>query len=106
MRDLKKEFADTWCYSRAEGAVHGLIHPTPWDTVETSINTKRNISLYGLERDILPPHSTPLIVHHACTLADWMREVEESEGVQYKRHGSIIAWWATPCCNWIAGSGI
>lgn len=93
MRDLKRQFADVWYYSKAEGAIHGFIHPTPWDTGDTSFNTHRNIAAYGLERDILPPHSTPLIIHHACALADWIREVEEREGIKYKRHGSIIGWW-------------
>jgi len=93
MRDLKIEFSDVWGYSNIEGAIHGFIHPTPWDTNETFLNTQRNISIYGLERDILPPHSTPLIIHHACALGDWIREVEEREGIQYRRHGSIIGWW-------------
>jgi len=95
MRDLKNEFGDVWGYSRAEGAVHGFIHPTPWDSNETDLNTRRNIAIYGLERDILPSHSTPLIIHHACALADWIRELEDREGIKYKRHGSIIGWWAT-----------
>jgi hypothetical protein len=93
MRDLKNEFPDVWGYSKTEGAIHGFIHPTPWDTNDTFFNTQRNIGAYGLERDILPPHSTPLIIHHACALGDWIREVEEREGIQYKRHGSIIGWW-------------
>jgi len=95
MRDLKNEFGDAWGYSRAEGAIHGFIHPTPWDTNDTDSNTQRNIAIYGLERDILPPHSTPLIIHHACALADWIREVEDREGIRYKRYGSVIGWWAT-----------
>ena len=93
MRDLKNEFGDVWGCSRAEGAIHGYIHPTPWDTNDILSNTQRNIAIYGLERDILPPHSTPLIIHHACALADWIREVEDREGIKYKRHGSIIGWW-------------
>jgi len=93
MRDLKNEFGDVWGCSRAEGAIHGYIHPTPWDTNDILSNTRRNTAIYGLERDILPPHSTPLIIHHACALADWIREVEDREGIKYKRHGSIIGWW-------------
>jgi len=93
MRQLKKEFPNQWAYSRADGAVHGFIHPTPWDSDETEFNTKRNMAIYGLELDILPSHSTPLIIHHACALADWIREVEKKEGIKYKRHGSIIGWW-------------
>jgi len=95
MRDLKEEFPREWGYSTIEGAIHGFIHPTPWDTEDSFFNTRRNIAMYGLERDILPPHSTPLIIHHACALGDWIREVEVREGIQYKRHGSIIGWWAT-----------
>jgi hypothetical protein len=93
MRQLKEEFPDQWAYSRADGAIHGFIHPTPWDSDETLFNTRRNIAVYGLERDILPPHSTPLIIHHACALADWIREVERREGIKYERHGTIIGWW-------------
>ena len=48
---------------------------------------------YGLEFDILPQHSTPLIIHHACALADWIRDVEKREGIKYKRHGTILGWW-------------
>jgi hypothetical protein len=93
MRQLKEDFPDQWAYSRADGAIHGFIHPTPWDSDETMFNTRRNIAAYGLERDILPPHSTPLIIHHACALADWIREVERREGIKYQRHGTIIGWW-------------
>ncbi|MBN1625834.1 MAG: hypothetical protein JW944_04855 [Deltaproteobacteria bacterium] len=93
MRDMKKQFADTWSYSRSDGAIHGFIHPTPWDTGEIFSNTQANIAAYGLERDILPPHSTPLIIHHACALGDWIREIEEREGIKYRRLGSIIEWW-------------
>jgi hypothetical protein len=93
MRQLKEEFPGQWGYSNREGSIHGFIHPTPWDSDETAFNTQRNIAVYGLERDILPPHSTPLIIHHACALADWTREVEKREGIIYKRHGTIIGWW-------------
>jgi hypothetical protein len=93
MRRLKEAFPDVWGYSRDEGAIHGFIHPTPWDTNQTFANTQKNIGLYGLSRDILPAHSTPLIIHHASTLGDWIREIEKREGIEYKRHGSIIGWW-------------
>jgi hypothetical protein len=93
MRELKKEFPREWGYSRTEGSMHGFIHPTPWDSNDTMLNTQRNIAIYGLERDILPPHSTPLIIHHACALADWIREIERREGIKYKRLGTIIGWW-------------
>jgi hypothetical protein len=93
MRQLKEEFPNQWGYSNREGSIHGFIHPTPWDSGETAFNTQRNIAVYGLERDILPPHSTPLIIHHACALADWIRKIEKREGIKYKRHGTIIGWW-------------
>jgi hypothetical protein len=76
----------------------GFIHPTPWDTSQTSAQIKKNIYLYGLQNDILPPHSTPLIIHHASGLGDWIREIERREGVWFKRYGSIIGWWETPRC--------
>jgi hypothetical protein len=96
MRGLKDTFPDVWAYSRQEGAIHGFIHPTPWDTRETHAETQKNIGIYGLSRDILPPHSTPLIIHHASALGKWVREIEESEKVYFKRYGSIIGWWDDP----------
>ncbi len=93
MRRLKKDFPETWGYSRDKGAIHGFIHPTPWDTRETEANTQKNISIYGLSADILPPHSTPLIIHHSSALGQWIREVENREGIHYKRYGSVIGWW-------------
>ena len=96
MRQLKKEFPDHLGYSTQEGAVHGFIHPTPWDTGQTEANNQKNISLYGLQNDILPPHSTPLIIHHASGLAHWIREIERKEEIRFKRYGSIIGWWDKP----------
>ena len=93
MRQLKEEFPKEWRYSRADGAIHGFIHPTPWDTQEISANTQKTIGAYALPVDILPAHSTPLIIHHGSGLGDWIREVERREKVQYKRFGSVIGWW-------------
>jgi len=96
MRQLKEEFPDQFGYSRQEGANHGFIHPTAWDTRETEANIQKTIYLYGLQNDILPPHSTPLIIHHASVLGRWIREIERREGLGFKRFGSIIGWWETP----------
>jgi len=96
LRQLKEEFPHQMGYSRKEGAIHGFIHPTPWDTKETIASIQRTISLYGLPHDILPPHSTPLIIHHASGLGDWIREIEQREGLRFKRYGSIIGWWECP----------
>jgi hypothetical protein len=93
MRDLKNEFPRQWAYARQEGAIHGFIHPTPWDTTETESNNRRIISLYGLLNDILPDRSVPLIIHHASALGDWAREIEKRENIQFKREGSTIGWW-------------
>ncbi|MCP4020361.1 MAG: hypothetical protein GY729_00845 [Desulfobacteraceae bacterium] len=93
IRALKADFLNHFGYMKQEGAVHGFIHPTPWDTQETSYNTNRTISLHQLARDILPPHSTPLIIHHFCGLGDWIREVEIREKVEFARVGSTIGWW-------------
>jgi hypothetical protein len=93
MRQLKEEFPLAWGYARSEGAIHGFIHPTPWDTEASSANIQRVLSLHTLPPDILPEHSIPLIIHHASGLGDWIREVERREGVQFKRYGSIIGWW-------------
>jgi hypothetical protein len=93
MRRLKDEFPDVWSYAREDGAVHGFIHPTPWDTPMRTANTQKNIHLYGLQKDILPSHSVPLIIHHASALGDWIREIETREHIQFKREGSVIGWW-------------
>lgn len=93
MRRLKDEFPDEWGYTRADGANHGFIHPTPWDSETTSRNIREIIRRRHLAPDILPNHSTPLIIHHASGLADWIREVEKKEGVQFRRYGTIIGWW-------------
>ncbi len=93
MRQLKEEFPIEWGYSRNEGAIHGFIHPTPWDTKESSANIQKTIEEQALALDILPDHSIPLIIHHASRLGDWIREIEKREGVQFSRRGSIIEWW-------------
>ena len=93
MRRLKEEFPGTWGYSRSDGAVHGFIHPTPWDTAETEAADRRRIGSHGLLRDIIPDHSTPLIIHHASPLGDWIREIEDREAIRYRRYGTIVGWW-------------
>ena len=93
MRRLKEQFPHCWGYSNTEGAIHGFIHPTPWDTAETAMNTQRTIGMYALHHDILPRHSTPLVIHHASFLGDWIREIEVKEGIRFKRYGSVIGWW-------------
>ena len=96
MRQLKEIFPHQLGYSNREGANHGFIHPTPWDTPKSAAAIQKRILLYGLQNDILPPHSTPLIIHHASGLGDWIREIESREGLRYKRYGSIIGWWDEP----------
>ena len=96
VRQLKEEFGDAFGYSSREGANHGFIHPTAWDTEETAAEIQKTIYLYGLQNDILPPHSTPLIIHHASGLADWIREIEGRERLWFKRYGTVLGWWDTP----------
>jgi hypothetical protein len=93
MRKLKEDFPREFGYARSDGANHGFIHPTPWDTEEIWANTQNIIDRYNLPEDILPDHSTPLIIHHASGLGDWIREVERMENVSYRRYVSIIGWW-------------
>jgi len=93
MRRLKEEFPDGWGYSRADGAIHGFIHPTPWDTEETWANIQKRIDRYALTADILPDHSIPLIIHHASGLGNWIRGVEKRAGIRFVRLDSIIEWW-------------
>jgi hypothetical protein len=96
IRQLKAEFPHHMGYSSKEGGNHGLIHPTAWDTKEISARIQKTIYLYGLQNDILPPHSTPLIIHHASGLGDWIREIEHREKLWFRRFGSIIGWWEVP----------
>jgi radical SAM superfamily enzyme YgiQ (UPF0313 family) len=96
LRQLKEEFPQQIGYSSKEGAIHGFIHPTAWDTRETEANIQKTIYLYGLQNDILPPHSTPLIIHHASALGSWIREIERRERLRFKRYDSIIGWWEEP----------
>jgi hypothetical protein len=93
LRRLKDEFGNTLLYRRDEGATHGFIHPTPWDDSETFPEMDRNIFLHGLFDDILPEHSTPLIIHHGSALGDWVRQIEESINVTFGREGTWIEWW-------------
>ena len=93
LRRLKDEFGDSFLYRRDEGAAHGFIHPTPWDDSETFPEMDRNIVLNGLFEDILPDHSTPLIIHHGSALGDWLRQIEEATGVTFGREGTWIEWW-------------
>jgi hypothetical protein len=100
IRQLRKKFPRWLGYTTAEGAIHGFIHPTPWDTKETAAAIQKAIVLYGLHNDILPPHSTPLIIHHASGLGKWIREIERRKKLRFKRLGPIIAWWEPPrCCG-------
>ena len=93
MRRLKEQFPRQWAYARVDGAIHGFIHPTPWDTRDVSAKLQKTLGAYALPADILPEHSTPLIIHHASGLGDWIREIERRENIRYKRYGSVIGWW-------------
>jgi hypothetical protein len=93
LRRLKDEFGDTLLYRRDEGATHGFIHPTPWDDSETFPEMDRNIFIHRLFDDILPGHSTPLIIHHGSALGDWLRQIEESTNTTFGRDGTWIEWW-------------
>ncbi|MCX5806132.1 MAG: hypothetical protein NT010_08725 [Proteobacteria bacterium] len=93
LRDLKARYRDTLLYWPNEGAVHGFIHPTPWDDEETLSEMNMNMYMYGLFKDVLPEHSIPLIIHHASCLGDWIRSIEEKAGVRFGRDGNWIEWW-------------
>jgi len=93
MRWLKKMFPLQWFYSRDDGAQHGLIHPTPWDMPEVLQGIQSVVRKYGLEQDILPFQSIPLIVHHASCLADWIRAIEQREQIEFQRYVTAIGWW-------------
>jgi hypothetical protein len=93
LRHLKESFGSYFLYRRDEGAVHGFIRPTPWDDSETLQEIDRNIFLNRFFEDILPKHSTPLIIHHASYLGDWIRQIESTTGITFSREGTWIEWW-------------
>ncbi len=93
LRRLKERFGSHFLYRREEGANHGFIRPTPWDDSETLQEMDRNIFLYRFFEDILPEHSTPLIIHHASYLGDWIRQIESTTGITFNREGTWIEWW-------------
>ncbi|NOX35123.1 MAG: hypothetical protein GXP56_15585 [Deltaproteobacteria bacterium] len=95
IRQLKPEYPAHLGYLKEEGANHGFIHPTPWDNDEISREINKTISMYQLSFDILPNHSTPLIIHHASGLSDWIRKIELKENIEFKRVGTTIGWWQT-----------
>ncbi len=93
LRRLKDRFGSLFLYRRDEGANHGFIRPTPWDDGETLQEMDRTIFLHRLFEDILPDRSTPLIIHHASYLGDWIRQIESATGVTFTRDGTWIEWW-------------
>ena len=93
LRRLKDRFANHLLYRRDEGANHGFIRPTPWDDGETLREIDRNIFLHQFFEDVLPEHSTPLIIHHASYLGDWIRKIELTSGITFGRDGTWIEWW-------------
>lgn len=93
LRELKQKFPDTFLYKRDEGAVHGFIHPTPWDDEDTQSEIYSIIGAYNLFYDILPYNSTPLIIHHGSSLGDWVREIEKLHNIHFSRNLNIIEWW-------------
>jgi hypothetical protein len=93
LRRLKDRFDGHFLYRRDEGANHGFIRPTPWDDSEILQEMDTNIFLHRFFEDILPEHSTPLIIHHASCLGDWIRQIESMTGVTFSREGTWIEWW-------------
>jgi len=93
LRHLKDRFGNHLLYRRDEGANHGFIRPTPWDDGETMAEMDRNIFLHRFFEDILPEHSTPLIIHHASHLGDWIRQIESTTNITFSRDGTWIEWW-------------
>jgi hypothetical protein len=93
LRRLKDRFGSHFLYRRDEGANHGFIRPTPWDDSETMQEMDRTIFLHRFYEDILPEHSTPLIIHHASYLGDWIRQIESMTDIMFSRDGTWIEWW-------------
>jgi hypothetical protein len=93
LRRLKDRFKNHLIYRRDEGSNHGFIRPTPWDDSEMIMEIDRDIFLHRFYEDILPEHSTPLIIHHASYLGDWIRQIESMRGITFNRDGTWIEWW-------------
>jgi hypothetical protein len=93
LRRLKDRFKTHLLYRREEGANHGFIRPTPWDDGETLRELDSTIFLHRFFEDILPDHSTPLIIHHGSYLGAWIRQIESTTGVTFSRQGTWIEWW-------------
>jgi len=93
LRRLKERFGNHFLYRRDEGANHGFIRPTPWDDSEMIMEMDRDIFLHRFFEDILPEHSTPLIIHHASYLGDWIRQIESKTDITFSRDGTWIEWW-------------
>jgi len=93
LRRLKGHFGNIFLYRRDEGANHGFIRPTPWDDPEIMRESDTNIFLHRFFEDILPDHSTPLIIHHASTLGDWIRQIESTTDIRFGRDGTWVEWW-------------
>jgi hypothetical protein len=93
LRHLKGWFGNHFLYRRDEGANHGFIHPTPWDDPETIREMNTTLFLHRFFDDILPEHSTPLIIHHASYLGDWIRQIESMTDITFSRDGTWIEWW-------------
>jgi hypothetical protein len=109
LRRLKDHFGSHFLYRRDEGANHGFIRPTPWDDSETVMEVDRNIFLHRFFEDILPKHSTPLIIHHASHLGDWIRRIESVTGITFSREGTWIEWWnpfSKAGCKDSSGQGV
>jgi len=93
LRRLKDRFGSHFLYRRDEGANHGFIRPTPWDDSGILQEIDTNIFLHRFYEDILPEHSTPLIIHHASYLGDWIRQIESMADITFSRDGTWIEWW-------------
>ena len=93
LRHLKEQFGSHFLYRRDEGANHGFIRPTPWDDSGILQEIDTNIFLHRFYEDILPEHSTPLIIHHASYLGDWIRQIESTADNTFSRDGTWIEWW-------------
>ena len=93
LRRLKDRFGNHLLYRRDEGSNHGFIRPTPWDDSEVLMDIDRDIFLNRFYEDILPEHSTPLIIHHASYLGDWIRQIESMTDITFGRDGTWIEWW-------------
>ncbi len=93
LRRLKDRFGTTFSTGEMRGRITVLFAQRHGMMVKRCMEMDRNIFLHRFFEDILPEHSTPLIIHHASYLGDWIRKIESTTDITFGRDGTWIEWW-------------